>query len=100
MVYWFTAAPGQPIVFRYDQAQHEANRLRLQQILDAILDGRTEADFPKVADIEINRKRFCNFCVYRSRCNRGSSAGELDEVARCRGTVRRRSGGGVGIFAG
>ena len=80
MIYWFTATPGQPIVFRYDRAQHEANRLRLQQILDAILDGRTEADFPKVADVEINRKRFCNYCVYRSRCNRGSSAGELDEV--------------------
>ncbi len=81
MTYWFTAAPGQPIVLGYDQAQHDANRVRLQQILDAILDGRAEADFPKVIDVEINRKRFCNYCVYRSRCNRGSEAGELDEIA-------------------
>jgi len=81
MIYWFTAAPGQPIVFGYDQAQHDANSVRLHQILDAILDGQTEADFPKVPDVEINRKRFCNYCAYRSRCNRGSAAGELDEVA-------------------
>jgi hypothetical protein len=81
MIYWFTAAPGQPIVFRYDQAQHDANHLRLQQILNAILDGQTEPDFPKVPDVEANRKRFCNYCVYRSRCNRGSAPGELDEVA-------------------
>ena len=80
MTYWFTAAPGQPIVFAYDQAQHEANLVRLQQILDAILDGCSEADFPKVLDVEINLKRFCNYCVYRSRCNRGSEAGDLDEV--------------------
>ena len=31
-------------------------------------------------DVEINLKRFCNYCVYRSRCNRGSEAGDLDEV--------------------
>jgi hypothetical protein len=80
MRYWFTAAPGQPIVFRYDAAQHEANRQRLERILAQILAGQEEADFPKVADTPINRKRFCAFCIYRSRCDRGQKAGDLEEL--------------------
>ena len=78
MRYWFTATPGQPITLRYDAAQHDANRTRLQRLLAEILAGQREADFPKVADTAINRKRFCAYCVYRSRCNRGEAAGDLD----------------------
>ncbi|MCB0111082.1 MAG: hypothetical protein KDE53_34410, partial [Caldilineaceae bacterium] len=80
MRYWFTAAPDQPVVFRYDSAQHAANHERLQQLLAAILAGQREADFPKIADTEINRKRFCSYCIYRSRCNRGVTAGDLEEL--------------------
>lgn len=79
MRYWFTAAPGQPVIFRYDAAQHDANRQRLEGLLARILAGEREADFPKVADTPTNRKRFCAFCIYRSRCNRGDAAGDLDE---------------------
>ncbi|MFN3331464.1 MAG: PD-(D/E)XK nuclease family protein [Caldilinea sp.] len=80
MRYWFTVAPGQPVTFRYDAAQHDANRQRLESLLTRILAGEREADFPKVADTPTNRKRFCAFCVYRSRCNRGGAAGDLDEL--------------------
>ncbi len=80
MRYWFTAAPGQPVIFRYDRTQHEANRTRLQQLLTQILAGQREADFAPVADTEVNRQRFCNFCIYRSRCNRGVFAGDLQEL--------------------
>ena len=76
MRYWFTAAPSQPIVFRYDSAQHEACRTQLFQLLEQILAARQEEDFPKVTDTDINRRRFCNFCVYRSRCNRGTTPGD------------------------
>jgi hypothetical protein len=81
MRYWFTAAPNQPVTFRYDSAQHAANHDRLQQLLKEILAGQREADFPKVADTEINRQRFCSYCIYRSRCNRGVAAGELDALS-------------------
>jgi len=81
MRYWFTAAPNQPVVFRYDSAQHAANHTRLHGLLDAILAGRREADFPMILDTDSNRQHFCNFCVYRSRCNRGISAGDLNAVA-------------------
>ena len=80
MRYWFTAAPGQPISFRYDAAQHAANHERLQHLLVAILSGEREADFPKVADTPHNRRRFCAYCIYRSRCNRGAAAGDLDDL--------------------
>lgn len=80
MRYWFTAAPGQPVVFRYDRAQHEATHAQLQQIVSNILAGRSETDFPKTPDTEINRKRLCSYCIYRSRCNRGVTAGDLADV--------------------
>ena len=80
MRYWFTAAPGQPVIFRYDRAQHEAAHAQLQQTVATILAGHNEADFPKVLDTDANRKRFCSYCIYRSRCNRGITAGDLTEL--------------------
>jgi hypothetical protein len=80
MRYWFTAAPGQPVVFRYDRAQHDAAHNRLHHLLEQILAGVSEADFPLAPDTPINRQRFCRFCVYRSRCNRGITAGDVTEV--------------------
>ncbi|MFN8444597.1 MAG: PD-(D/E)XK nuclease family protein [Caldilineaceae bacterium] len=80
MRYWFTAAPSQPVVFRYDAAQHEENRQKLTYLLQKILAGTSEAEFPRIPDTEQNRKRFCDFCIYRSRCNRGVFAGDLEEL--------------------
>jgi RecB family exonuclease len=80
MRYWFTAAPARPITFRYDGAQHDRVRARLHSLVDAILAGEDEDDFPKVEDTPANRKRFCNFCVYRSRCDRGAVAGDVGEL--------------------
>jgi hypothetical protein len=80
MRYWFTAAPAQPVVFRYDRAQHDAAHERLHRLVAGILAGATESDFPLTPDTPINRKRFCNFCVYRSRCNRGITAGDVSEL--------------------
>ena len=81
MIYWFVNAPLQPVRFRYDSAQHAANRDFLHNLLAQILAGHSEADFAKVLDTEANRKRFCSYCVYRSRCNRGVAAGDLDALA-------------------
>lgn len=79
MLYWFTAAPSEPVIFHYSSDQHAANRTYLYQLLTNILTGTDEADFPKVPDTEQNRRRLCNYCVYRSRCDRGVGAGLLDE---------------------
>ncbi len=77
MMYWFATTPAQPVVFRYDGAQHAANGRRLQALLDNILGRDHEDAFPLVIDTEMNRRRFCNYCVYRSRCGRGAAAGDL-----------------------
>ena len=79
MRYWFTAAPTEAVIFRYSSDLHTANRARLVGLLDDISRGERQADFPKVPDTEENRKRYCNYCVYRSRCDRGTVAGDLGE---------------------
>ncbi len=80
MRYWFTAAPTQPIVFRYGSSQHDANRQQILALLASILSGKTNADFPLAPDSEATRMRLCRFCTYRSRCNRGVEAGRLDDL--------------------
>ncbi len=80
MRYWFTAAPQKPVTLPYDGAQYDRTRTYLERQIAAILAGKDEADFPKVEDTEANRKRFCSFCVYRSRCNRGAAAGDVAEL--------------------
>jgi hypothetical protein len=80
MRYWFTAAPDEPVIFRYSADLHAANRTRLQRLLEDILAGTNQADFPKVSDTEQNRQHLCAYCVYRSRCDRGVDAGDLAQV--------------------
>lgn len=79
MRYWFTAAPADAVSFGYSSELHEANRAKFEQLLGEIISGERERDFPKVADTDENRKRFCGYCIYRSRCDRGVEAGELEE---------------------
>jgi len=81
MRYWFTVAPDEPVTLRYDSSQHETNRQLLQRLVGQILAGESEADFPKVPDTEANRARLCAYCAYRSRCDRGILAGNLDDMA-------------------
>jgi hypothetical protein len=80
MLYWFTAAPASPLVLHYNGEQHDRVRARLRNLVAAMLKGESEEDFPKVEDTPTNRMRFCGFCVYRSRCNRGAAAGDVDEI--------------------
>lgn len=77
MRYWYAGEPDAPIILRYDAAQHEANRLALGDLLGNLLRRRGEDEFPKVADTPVNRRRFCNYCAYRSRCERGDEPGSL-----------------------
>lgn len=78
MRYWFTAAPADPVTFHYSSDLHAENRALLLDLLEEIGRGENEGDFPKVLDTEENRKRFCNYCAYRSRCDRGIGAGKLE----------------------
>ena len=81
MRYWFTVAPDEPVTLRYDASQHAANHQLIERLITQILAGESEADFPKVPDTDANRNRFCAYCTYRSRCDRGILPGDLDAVA-------------------
>jgi hypothetical protein len=81
MRYWFTAAPDEPATLRYDTTQHATNGQLIQRLLATILASQGEADFPKVPDTEANRARLCAYCAYRSRCDRGILAGDLDDMS-------------------
>lgn len=80
MLYWFAAAPDQPVRLVYDAATHEANRRRLTSLLADIAARREEEEFPLVADTPQNRRRLCRFCLYRSRCDRGEAGSLADAI--------------------
>lgn len=92
MRYWFTSAPDDPIVIRYDATQHAANRELLQRLIAQVLAGQDEADFPMLPDTEANRARVCAYCAYRSRCDRGVIPGHLDNVADFEDTFQEPGG--------
>lgn len=74
LVYWFTVAPTNPEVFTYSEEMHEQFKKRLHAEIKEI----TKRD--GVPDWELTPNRHqCEFCVYRSLCDRGVYAGALDE---------------------
>ena len=74
MVYWFAGYPDNPHRFPYSQAQYEADGEYLAALVGEIA-GLGEDEFPLTEEV----KR-CQFCVYRSLCDRGVNAGALDDL--------------------
>lgn len=72
MVYWFTSNPDEPERFAYNTAQYEADEQRLHKLI-AEIEARTQFDLT-------TDTRRCQFCTYRSLCERGIRAGDLDEL--------------------
>ncbi len=69
MIYWFTEFPQQPEIFTYSDAQFKTAGEQLEALAADIL-ARAESDFELTAEIER-----CQFCTYRSLCDRGAKAG-------------------------
>lgn len=69
MVYWFAEYPDQPELFQYDQEQHTRNKETIESLIRTI---RAETSFALTPD-----ERKCQYCEYRSFCNRGVSAGDF-----------------------
>ncbi len=72
MIYWFAAFPDQPERLRYDRTQHEADGRYLGSLI-AEITAATDDGFPLTDDV----KR-CRFCPYRSLCDRGAEAGDIN----------------------
>lgn len=71
MLYWFTAAPTDPEIIRYDETQFTADE---RYLADIIAEIAAAGAFPLTND-----ERRCRFCTFRSFCERGDVAGPLDE---------------------
>lgn len=71
MVYWYAEYDGATRELAYDAAQLAADEAYLLGIVDEI---NTRQNFPLTDNVGR-----CRFCVYRSLCNRGSTAGGLAE---------------------
>lgn len=72
MVYWFAGFPFEPETFIYDENTYQADHKYLEHLIQTI-DHAAENDFPLTDDT-----RICQFCVYRSFCERGIQAGVSD----------------------
>ena len=71
MIYWFTNFPNQPIKISYSASQYENDNRHLANLIKRISEQR---EF-KVTEDESK----CRFCVYRSYCDRGITAGKWDD---------------------
>jgi hypothetical protein len=74
MIYWFTADPEKPEFFSYSSSQFDEDQNTIQALMDEIL-SLEEENFNPTQD-----ERHCRFCVYRSYCDRGVTAGDLSQL--------------------
>jgi hypothetical protein len=74
MIYWFAEAPHEPETIPYSAEQFSLDDAYLKSLIAEIIGLRPEA-FTLTPNVER-----CRFCTYRSLCDRGVEAGDLDEL--------------------
>lgn len=75
MVYWFPDHPEQLQVFPYDRESFHAAEEELTRLIQRIHAASCQDDgFPKTSHLDR-----CRFCAFRSYCDRGGTAGPLEE---------------------
>ncbi|MEA3326085.1 MAG: PD-(D/E)XK nuclease family protein [Chloroflexota bacterium] len=72
MNYWFATHPEALISLPYDQIAYESDIQFFTGLIQEIR-NKDEGDFIKTKDT-----RKCRYCVYRSHCDRGTQAGDLE----------------------
>jgi hypothetical protein len=72
MIYWYPAFPQSPVRFGYSGAQKEGDHTKLELLINEIASKEKEA-FRKTDNLKA-----CNFCRFRSLCDRGKEAGTSD----------------------
>ncbi len=68
MIYWFADFPSEPARFQYDRGQFKRDWSAIEAVIGEI---SAAEDFPLTDEQEM-----CQFCIYRSYCNRGTRAGD------------------------
>jgi CRISPR/Cas system-associated exonuclease Cas4 (RecB family) len=72
MIYWFSDFPAEPARFPYSAAQYKRDWDALTTLEKEIT---TASTFPLTED-----RAKCNYCPYRSYCDRGIRAGEAEDA--------------------
>ena len=72
MVYWFADFPDDPARFPYTNAQYKRDWYTLLSLADEI---KSASSHPLTED-----RQKCVFCPYRSFCERGTQAGDIDQA--------------------
>ena len=72
MIYWFAEAPTEPVHFSYSEQQFHEDEAHLTELIEEITERRT-------FDLTTDTKK-CLFCTYRSLCERGIGAGNINEI--------------------
>ena len=72
MIYWFADFPEDPARFPYNSAQFQRDWDTLLKLSDEVASA---AAYPLTED-----RQKCLFCTYRSYCERGIRAGDLEEA--------------------
>jgi len=70
MLYWFANFPNEPALMIYSAEQMLQDEAYLLNLIEQI-QNKDDKAFPLTHD-----EKQCKFCVYRSLCDRGTSAGE------------------------
>lgn len=73
MVYWYPAFPDKPVRLNFDADWVTLTTTRLTQLIRQIADMKQEI-YPLTSDTTK-----CKFCRYRSLCERGTTAGRIDD---------------------
>jgi len=80
MVYWFANYPDEPARFPYDEVKYKRDwdaMTRLTEEIQSASDG--SASLTKGFPLTDERQK-CAYCPYRSYCDRGIRAGDLDAI--------------------
>jgi CRISPR/Cas system-associated exonuclease Cas4 (RecB family) len=75
MVYWFPEFPDSPARFAYNSVQYAEDADYLATLIATIVEMQ-DGEFRMTED-----EKQCCTCMYRSFCDRGVQAGELEDVA-------------------
>lgn len=72
MIYWFADYPNDPARFPYDAKQFKRDWSAIEKLVKEI---SSAAKFELTED-----EKMCRFCTYRSYCDRGKQAGQIEDA--------------------
>ena len=73
MIYWYADPTQPPEPFAYTRQRYQEDEQYLLALAGEIRSTQTFC--------QVLSDKTCKYCVYRSLCNRGTSAGEIDDLA-------------------